>query len=92
MARNPKPVRRRYKAAHAAIRRGVYKYPPPTYDDLNDQKFAAVSYRVRCAATVAAKRVNESFRGLRIGLARAVEQVKSAVRGVPTRDDYRLVE
>lgn len=92
MARNPKPVRRRYKAAHAEIRRGTYKYPPPTYDQLNRRKFASVAYGMTCAVSGAAVIAGAAFQNFRKGLARAVEQVSSAMRREPTRDEFRLVE
>lgn len=92
MARNPKPVRRRYKAAHAAIRRGTYKYPRPTYDQLNDRKPASLGYRVSCVATNAAGALSAAYRGLSHGLSRALDQTKAAMLGGRTRDSFRLVE
>lgn len=92
MARNPKPVRRRYKAAHAEVRRGTYKYPPPTYDQLNDRKLASVTYRMTCAMAGAAVAAGAAFQNFRKGIARAAERVSAAMRREPTRDDFRLVE
>ena len=92
MARNPKPVRRRYKAARAEVRRGTYKYPPPTYDQLNDRKPASVVYRVMCAASAAVASAGAAFRSLRLGLSRAAGAVRAVTLREPTRDDVRLVE
>ena len=72
MARNPKPVRRRYKAMQAARRAGAYRGLVPTYDDLNRRRPRSTVYALVNGVAFAVVRVSELFRGLSQEVARSV--------------------
>ena len=72
MARNPKPVRRQYKAMQAARRAGAYRGLVPTYDDLNRRRPRSTVYALVNGVAFAVVRVSELFRGLSQEVARSV--------------------
>lgn len=93
MARNPKAVRRRYKAVRTEARRGRYTGPLPTYDQLNTEKPAYAARQLRLRVSAATRQINYAFRQLRERMGIALETVKriTSPAGMLTRADVARV-
>ena len=94
MARNPKPVRRRYKRAQAQIRRGEYQYRPPSYDDLNVMKPAFPRYAVERIWVNVGRSLNRAAAALSGEMGGAAKRLRQAFqpRSYHYQDDFRLIE
>lgn len=87
MARNPKPVRRRYKAMQAARRAGAYRGLVPTYDDLNRRRPRSTVYALVNGVAFAVVRVSEMFSEISRNVARSVRSGRYR-----RREDFALVK
>ena len=94
MARNPKPVRRRYRRIQAQVRRGTYPYAAPTYDQLNSRKFASTAYRVSVTLSHLARTIGPSVQRAAATATNAFHAGLATITAArnQSREDFGLVE